>query len=56
LLSKKSLEIYGKKLEEDKNICPKSGVEDQDMSTCAVKLKIAQPNSVDEKGRERFHP
>ena len=55
-MSKKSLEIYGKKLSEDKVFCANTGIEDQDMSTCAEKLQIAQPNSVDEKGRERFHP
>ena len=56
LLSKKSLEIFGKKLIEDKLFCPNSGIEDQDISGCAQKLQIAQPNSIDQMGRERFHP
>lgn len=56
LLSKKSLEIYGKKLSSDILFCPNTGIEDQDISVCAQKLQISQPNSIDEMGRERFHP
>ena len=56
LFTQKALEIFGKKLIEDIKFCPNTGVEDQDISVCAEKLQISQPNSIDLKGRERFHP
>ena len=56
LLSKKALDIFGKKLIEDKFFCSNTGVEDQDISNCAQRLFIKQPNSIDSAGREKFHP
>ena len=56
IFNNKALNIYGKELAQDAKVCPNKGVEDQEMSKCAKKLNISEPNSIDEAGRELFHP
>ena len=37
-------------------ICPNTGTEDVDVAKCLRLLKVYKQPSIDEKGRERFHP
>ena len=56
LLSQEALFRLGKRLNRNFNSCPDTGVEDRDMARCLRKLNVNQGKSVDDNGRERFHP
>lgn len=56
LLTKEAFTRLGKKLSEDMSFCPNSGIEDVDIARCLRKLKVVPEKSIDECGRERFHP
>ena len=36
--------------------CPNTGIEDVDVASCLAKLNVNQGRSLDEDGKERFHP
>ncbi len=56
LLGNESMNRLVNQLNSDKNFCPNSGIEDVDVAMCLRKLNVYPEKSVDEKGRERFHP
>jgi glycoprotein-N-acetylgalactosamine 3-beta-galactosyltransferase len=56
LLSNKSLNEIGSKLSSDYKFCQNKGIEDKDIAVCFHKLGIQPSQSIDEQGRERFHP
>ena len=56
VFNNKALNVFGSKLYDDLKNCPNTGTEDQDMSACARKLNVSEPNSIDSSGRELFHP
>ncbi len=56
ILSKESLLRLGSKLNEDFAFCPNSGSEDVDVADCLRMLNVFPEKSIDEFGRERFHP
>ena len=56
LLSQESMSRLANKLIDDLNFCPNSGIEDVDVAKCLRKLDVHPGKSIDEKGRERFHP
>jgi glycoprotein-N-acetylgalactosamine 3-beta-galactosyltransferase len=56
VLSKSAFNLIGSKLTEDYKFCPNSGTEDVDVAKCLRKLKVFPDQSLDEVGRERFHP
>ena len=56
LLSQEALLRLGKRLNQNFNSCPNTGVEDRDMARCLRKLNVKQGKSIDSNGRERFHP
>ena len=56
VLSNEALQRIGLKLKENIEYCPNSGTEDVDIAKCLRKLGVYPDKSIDEKGRERFHP
>ena len=56
VLSNEALKRIGSKLTTDYNFCPNSGTEDVDIAKCLRKLAVFPNKSIDEIGRERFHP
>jgi glycoprotein-N-acetylgalactosamine 3-beta-galactosyltransferase len=56
VLSNEALQRIGLKLTENVEYCPNSGTEDVDIAKCLRKLGVYPEKSIDEKGRERFHP
>ncbi|CAF1090432.1 unnamed protein product [Brachionus calyciflorus] len=56
LLSNEAFRRIGSKLNEDFTFCPNSGTEDVDVAKCLRKLDVYLNKSIDEQGRERFHP
>ncbi len=56
VLSNEALRRVGSKLVEDYKFCPNSGVEDVDVAKCLRKVSVYPGKSIDEMGRERFHP
>lgn len=56
VLSKEALTRLGKKLNEDFSFCPNSGSEDVDIAECLRMLNVYPEKSIDDFGRERFHP
>jgi glycoprotein-N-acetylgalactosamine 3-beta-galactosyltransferase len=56
VLSKGALNKLGSKLNEDYRFCPNTGTEDVDIAKCLRKLNILPEKSIDNLGRERFHP
>lgn len=56
VLSNEALRRLATKLDQDKRFCPNKGVEDLDVGTCLRRLDVALGSSIDEFGRERFHP
>jgi len=55
LLSKESMNILGSNLVASLKFCPNTGIEDVDVGKCLRKLKVFPGESIDSKGRERFH-
>ena len=56
VLSRESVHRIGNLLEKDMSACPDSGIEDTDVAACLRDLNIYPNKSLDEQGRERFHP
>ena len=56
VLSNEALNRLGNKLDEDYKFCPNTGTEDVDVAKCLRKLNVYPEKSIDEFGRERFHP
>jgi glycoprotein-N-acetylgalactosamine 3-beta-galactosyltransferase len=56
VLSNEALRRIGSQLVSNYNFCPNSGVEDVDVAKCLRKLSVYPEKSIDEMGRERFHP
>jgi glycoprotein-N-acetylgalactosamine 3-beta-galactosyltransferase len=56
ILSRESFARLGKVLNENYRFCQNSGVEDIDIARCFRKLSVYPGSSIDELGRERFHP
>ena len=56
LLSNEALSRIGSKLNEDYTFCPNTGTEDVDVAKCFRKLGVYPNKSLDEEGKERFHP
>ena len=56
LLSHNALERLGNRLSKDSTFCENTGVEDIDINKCLRRLGVKPGRSIDEKGRERFHP
>jgi glycoprotein-N-acetylgalactosamine 3-beta-galactosyltransferase len=56
LLSGEALKRVGRKLNEDIKFCVRSNMEDVDIALCLRDLGVQVGQSVDEFGRERFHP
>ena len=55
LLSNEAFNRLGKKLTDNPDSCPNTGVEDVDIAKCLRNLTVDQKSSLDELGRERFH-
>jgi glycoprotein-N-acetylgalactosamine 3-beta-galactosyltransferase len=56
VLSNEALRRLTTKLDQNKRFCPNKGVEDLDVGTCLRRLDVPLGSSIDEFGRERFHP
>ena len=56
VLSSEALKRIGPKLSPGDSFCPNSGTEDVDIAKCLRKVGVYPDKSIDEKGRERFHP
>lgn len=56
VLSKEAFNRIGSKLNENFDFCPNSGVEDVDVAKCLRSLGVNPKPSIDDEGRERFHP
>lgn len=56
LLSKEAFNRIGSKLNENFDFCPNSGTEDVDVAKCLRILGVNPEPSIDDHGRERFHP
>lgn len=56
LLSNRSLNEIGSKLSTDYKFCHNKGVEDKDIAICFSKMGIQPSQSIDDQGRQRFHP
>ena len=56
VLSREAFNRLGKQLNENLEFCPNSGLEDIDVASCLRKLNVYMNNSLDEFGKERFHP
>ena len=57
VLSRESFRRLGQKLSETSGLsCPNSGTEDVDVAKCLRQLNVRPAKSLDELGRERFHP
>jgi glycoprotein-N-acetylgalactosamine 3-beta-galactosyltransferase len=56
VLSREALHRIGSKLHENYTFCPNTGTEDKDVAKCLRKLGVYPNKSIDEMGRERFHP
>ena len=56
VLSNEALKRIGSQLVSNYSFCPNSGVEDVDVAKCLRKLSVYPEKSIDEMGRERFHP
>jgi glycoprotein-N-acetylgalactosamine 3-beta-galactosyltransferase len=56
VLSNEALHRIGSNLTANYTICKNSGTEDVDVAKCLRNLNVYPDKSVDENGRERFHP
>ena len=56
VLSNEALKRIGPKLSPGDTFCPNKGIEDVDVAKCLRLLGVYPDKSIDEKGRERFHP
>ena len=56
VLSNEALQRIGSRLSENYTFCSNSGLEDVDVAKCLRKLDVYPDKSIDDKGRERFHP
>ena len=56
VMSQLAFNKLGKKLIEDPKFCPNSGIDDVDVAVCFQKLGVYSNTTLDEFGRERFHP
>jgi glycoprotein-N-acetylgalactosamine 3-beta-galactosyltransferase len=56
LLSNEALKRLGSRLTANLSNCQNTGTEDVDVGRCLRKLNVSMGESIDEKGRERFHP
>jgi glycoprotein-N-acetylgalactosamine 3-beta-galactosyltransferase len=56
VMSGEAFRRIGEKLNEDVNFCQGCGVEDLNVAKCLRKLNVYPGSSIDEEGRERFHP
>ena len=56
VLSHEALNRIGSRLVSNYTACPNTGVEDMDIANCLRNLKVYPDKSIDESGRERFHP
>lgn len=56
VLSREAISRVQKKLDTDYKSCPNTGTEDVDVARCLRLLGVYPNKSIDEQGRERFHP
>lgn len=56
LLSREALSRLGSALTKDYKSCANTGTEDVDVGRCLRTLGVSPGTSIDELGRERFHP
>lgn len=56
LLSNEAVTRLGRQLTKNNSFCENSGVEDRDVAKCLRKVQVYPNKSIDELGRERFHP
>ncbi len=56
VLSREALRRLGSELHKNKTFCNNHGTEDVDVGRCLRKLGVYPNKSIDENGRERFHP
>ena len=56
LLSREALHRFGSNLNKNFTFCKNTGTEDVDVGKCLRELGVYPNKSVDELGRERFHP
>ena len=56
LLSNEALSRLGSSLRTNSSFCQNTGTEDVDVARCLHKLHVFSNKSIDEAGRERFHP
>ena len=55
-MSRESFDRMGRQLVANYSVCPSSGIEDVEMAICLRKVGVYPEPSIDELGRERFHP
>ncbi len=56
VLSNEAMNRLGQKLNEDYSFCQQTDSEDVDVARCLRKLSVFPEKSIDDFGRERFHP
>jgi glycoprotein-N-acetylgalactosamine 3-beta-galactosyltransferase len=56
LISREAFVRLGSALNKNYSFCPNSGFEDIDVARCLRKLQVNPASSLDQLGRERFHP
>lgn len=56
VLSKEAFGRLGRQLEKNQSYCQITGTEDVDVARCLRRLGVYPNKSIDEQGRERFHP
>jgi glycoprotein-N-acetylgalactosamine 3-beta-galactosyltransferase len=56
ILSNEAMKRLGKKLNEDYSFCQQTDSEDVDVARCLRKMNVLPEKSIDDFGRERFHP
>jgi glycoprotein-N-acetylgalactosamine 3-beta-galactosyltransferase len=56
VLSNEALNRIGNALNNNYSFCQNTGTEDVDVARCLRKLKVYKNSSLDDLGRERFHP
>ncbi len=56
LVSQAGIQRLAAKLQRDIAFCSNRGIEDINVRKCLQKLNVKMGKSIDERGRERFHP
>ena len=56
VLSREAFNRIGHVLTNNRSLCSLTGVEDKDVAMCLRSVNVYPNKSIDELGRERFHP